>query len=150
MRRMKHGLMAVALLAVLTACGGGDDEASAADAVDKIEAGVSSVTKTVEITEDNDPNDLIGRPGSYEAASVFYDSRVECLDAATVDVSCGAKIEVFPGKSQAENRRDYLEAIMEGAGGIFTEYNYLDGSVLLRVSGKLKPSEAAEYEAAFN
>ena len=40
--------------------------------------------------------------------------------------------------------------IVKETGGLLTEYDYLDGSALLRVSGELKPSEAKEYEAAFS
>lgn len=147
---MRIGWLAAALL-VFTACGGDDEEPAAAakDAAQRIEDGVSSVTKTVEITEDNDPNNDIGRPGSYQKATVFYDSRTECDDAATVDVSCGAKIEVFENERAADNRQEYLEALVGSASGLITEYDYRDGNVLLRVSGNLKPSEAEEYEAAF-
>src|SRR5689334_14931937 len=40
----------------------------------RVKAGVSSVTKLVTITEDNDPNDKIGRPGGYVSAATMYDS----------------------------------------------------------------------------
>jgi hypothetical protein len=147
---MKLGLIAAALLVTLTACGGGADADEATDAAVKLEGGVSSIAKAVEITEENDPNDLIGRPGSYQSATVFYDSRIECDDDAVVDVSCGAKVEVFDGNTAAEKRRDFLEVVVENMGGLVSEYDYLDGNVLLRVSGKLKPSEAEEYADAFN
>lgn len=66
-----------------------------------------------------------------------------------MDVSCGAKLEVFEDADAANGRMEYLKAIIEGMGGIVTEYDYVDGKTLLRVSGELKPSEAKEYEDAF-
>jgi hypothetical protein len=143
-------LGAITVLA-LGACGGGGGSASSGDSAqvvaDRLEESVGSVTKTVTITENNDPNNDIGRPGQYQVAVSIYDERVTCTEA--LDISCGAKVEVFDDEDAAENRYDYITTIVEEAGGLLTEYDYLDGTVLLRVSGELKPSEAEEYESAF-
>jgi hypothetical protein len=146
-------LVAALLALVLTSCGGddgggagGEDNPDASAIAKDIESQVDSVTKTVEITEDNDPNDLIGRPGGYEQAVSIYDSRATC--DSELDITCGAKVEVFATEAGAKDRRDYLVNIVSQTGGLLSEYDYLDGVVLLRVNGQLKPSEAEEYEAA--
>jgi hypothetical protein len=103
--------------------------------------------QVVEITEDNDPNDLIGRPNGYVKAAVIYDPRIPECD--NPEVSCGATVEVFADESAAKRRSDYIQGLMEEAPILGSEYHYLDGATLLRVSGDLDPSAAEEYEAAF-
>lgn len=124
-----------------------DDKPEGAEAVAAaLQGKISTITKMVTITEDNDPNDLIGRPGGYVEAVSIYDSRAEC--DSELDITCGAKLEVFDNAEDAEARRDYIAGIIKDS-PMFAEYDYLDGNVLLRVAGRLKPSEAKEYEAAF-
>lgn len=146
---MKRIYLAVAALSVLTACGGNDSASnpSAIDTASQLKGKVSSITKTVKITEDNDPNDDIGRPGKYQQAVSIYDSRAKC--DSKLDVSCGAKVEVYADADSAKTRKEYLEAVFKDAPILGSEYDYLDGATLLRVTGQLKPSEAKEYEAAF-
>ena len=74
--------------------------------------------------------------------------RATCTDE--LDISCGAKIEVFDDEDAAKQRYEYITTIVKETGGLLTEYDYLDGTVLLRVSGELKPSQAEEYKSAFN
>lgn len=140
-------------LALTTGCGGdgGDDREVAEDATarsvaEQIESEVDSVTEVVGITEDNDPNDLIGRPNGYEAAAVIYDDRVECDE---LGVECGATVEQWEDTDAAQDRSEYIQRILEDAPILGSEYHYLDGPFLVRVWGDLKPSEADEYEAAF-
>lgn len=150
---MKNWAVVLVALASLAGCGDSDsgdsdsgDDRGAQDVAADIEAKIDTVSKTVEITEDNDPNELIGRPGAYTEAVSIYDSRVTC--DSDLDVTCGAKVEVFEDADAAKTRFDYIQGIVEEGGGLLTEYDYLDGTVLLRVSGSLKPSEAEEYESA--
>ena len=167
---MGHGLKLVAavLLAggLLVSCGGSDeatdDEISAgqstgsgdeggggdaSDVADQLSQAVESATEVVAITEDNDPNDLIGRPTGYVSAAVIYDEGAECDELGS---DCGATVEVWRSAEEAQDRSDYIQGILEASPILGTEYNYLDGAVLLRVSGELKPSVASEYEAAFS
>jgi hypothetical protein len=134
---------------LLSGCGGGGGSTrTAQDVADRLEKKVPSITRTVAITEDNDPNDSIGRPGSYEEAVSIYDSRVEC--ESELDITCGAKVERFPSAAGAKKRRDYIQNVVMETSGLLTEYDYLDGTVLLRVSGELEPSAAEAYEKAFS
>lgn len=135
--------MAAAALLLMAGCGGTGEAAQHAGDVSKVDA----VTKVVKITEANDPNDLIGRPNGYSAATVYHDERLKC--SKPTEVECGAKLEVFDSADAAQKRSDYIQGILEDAPMLGSEYHYLAGSSLLRVSGDLKPSQAKEYEAAF-
>jgi len=101
----------------------------------------------VTITEDNDPNNKIGRPNGYVSAAIIYDAGGECED---LGVDCGATIEVWPSAEAATERSEYIQGLQKDAPILGSEYNYLDGAALLRVSGDLKPSVAAEYESALS
>lgn len=106
-----------------------------------------STTKVVTITEDNDPNNLIGRPNGYVSAAVLYESSVKCDD---LGADCGATIEVFASPEEAQARSDYIQAMLKEAPVLGSEYNTVVGPALLRVSGKVKPSVATQYADAFN
>jgi hypothetical protein len=139
--------ISAALLVTLTGCGGGDSEASAMSAANALKGDVPTVTKVVKITEDNDPNGDLGRPGKYEQAASIYDSRAKC--DSDLDVTCGAKIEVWANEDDAKARADFIQDALKGAQILGSEYDYIKGRMLLRVSGNLKPSEAKEYKTAF-
>ncbi len=121
-----------------------EDEVSAESVTALITAAID--VTTVPITEDNDPNNLLGRPNGYVAATVIKDSRLaDCGDDIGVD--CGATVEEWPDAEAAKTRADYIAALQKDSPMLGSEYHYLDGPVLIRVSGELKPSEAKEYEA---
>ena len=103
-------------------------------------------TKVVTITEDNDPNSLIGRPGGYVSAAVIYDAGVECTSLGT---SCGAGVEVFATAADAQARSDFILKTLKSAPALGTEYHTVNGAALLRVNGKVKPSVAQAYATAF-
>lgn len=103
----------------------------------------STTTTVVSITEDNDPNDLIGRPNGYLSAAVLYDSNASCTE---LGISCGATVEVWPEEAAAKARSDYIQGILKDSPAFGSEFHTLNGAVLLRVDGKqLKPSEAKPY-----
>ncbi|WP_243061091.1 hypothetical protein [Nocardioides sp. SR21] len=138
-------------LALVSGCGdGGKDGAAAGEdatsVAEQIENQVDSVTEVVEITEDNDPNDLIGRPNGYDAAAVIYDERVDCDE---LGIECGASVEQWEDADAAQERSEYIQGVLEDVPMLGTEYHYLDGPFLLRVWGDLEPSDAEQYAAAF-
>jgi hypothetical protein len=55
-------------------------------------------------------------------------------------------VEVFPTADAAAARQRYIQQVLTTAPFVGTEYSYLDGTALVRVSGKLTPDQAAEYE----
>lgn len=99
------------------------------------------------MTEDNDPNDLLGRPNGYKAAAVIKDPRLDepCDD---LGVDCGVTIEEWDSAEDAKDRSDYIQGLLEEAPMLGSEYHYLDGPILVRVTGELSPSVAEEYEKA--
>src|SRR4051794_8330293 len=116
---------------------------SPADVVAAIQAAVPQVTKVVELTAANDPNELLGRPNGYTAAWKIYDSRAEC--DSPLDTTCGATIEVWPTTADAKSRSAYIQGILKKAPMLGTEYDTVSGAILLRVTGNLTPGEAAAY-----
>lgn len=111
-----------------------------------IKAAVPTVTRIIQISEDNDPNDKIGRPNGYTDASVLYDRTVTCTE---LGVDCGATVEIWPTADDAKARAAYIQGILKGAPTLGAEYDYLNGSALLRVAGGIKPSKVKAYAAAF-
>jgi len=99
-------------------------------------------------TAENDPNELLGRPGQYSGKVTFKDTRLSTDDLAgdSFDVRNGGSIETFENEEDAATRQEYLKAVSEIP--MFAEYAFREGTVLLRVSTRLTPSQAAEYEAA--
>lgn len=112
-----------------------------------IKTAVPSSGDIVQITEDNDPNNVIGRPTGYVDAATLYDSRVSCDE---LGAECGASIEIWGDAAAAQARMDYVQGILGSTTVLGTEYDYVRGNAIIRVTGELKPSEAAEYEAAID
>lgn len=121
---------------------------SAMVAAERIEASVPEVTRVVQVTEDNDPNNLIGRTNGYESGAILFDNRVECSPEGE-GTACGALIEQWPTEAGARRRAEYITTLQEAAPMLGKEYQTIRGRLLLRVSGDLKPSAAATYQSAF-
>src|SRR5580765_2962635 len=80
-----------------------DSQAIAKD----LHAAIPQIGAIVEITEDNDENNLIGRPGQYNAGSFMQDKRLGCTAASKfqgLSIDCGAKLERWPSKADAQAR----------------------------------------------
>lgn len=165
---------AIAAVLSLTAACGSDEAAPAADAPKTSEAtttettkapeprtateigaalkaDISQITKVETVTEDNDPNDKIGRPGGYVDGVVVFDSRAEPDDPSEFGVVRGAFLEVWPDEAAATERSEFIQGALKDADGLLgSEYHYQQGAFLLRVTGDLKPSAAKAYETTFN
>jgi hypothetical protein len=97
--------------------------------------------------ENTDPNNLLGRPNGYTSRASFDVTGGDRQgNKATVDR--GGVIEVFADATAAKTRADYIAALQKASPILGTEYHYLHGPVLVRVSGKVKPSVAAGFQAA--
>lgn len=118
---------------------------------DSLKVQISEISAVVQVTEANDSNDLIGRPGKYDAATFMKDSRLTCSasELKDLDTSCGAKLERWPSQAAAQARADFIQKALEAMPILGTEYDYVRGGLLLRVAGDLKPSQAKEYQQAF-
>lgn len=154
----------IGLLLALGACGSGSDEQPAANEsvarsttseptdvmtlTASLKAAVPEISKVVVYTEDTDPNDLLGRPNGYTQAAVLIDSRTNC-DESDLGVSCGAVLEMWPSADEAKGRSEYIQSALKDNPMLGTEYNYLRGANLLRVTGELKPSDARAIQEAW-
>jgi hypothetical protein len=136
---------------VLIGCGGGSaggDAPTAREVVRHLESEGLPVGEVKVFDEETDPNDLLGRPNGYVAKASWRNPRIEeRADPGGFDVSTGGSVEVFDSEDGAARRVEYVQTLAEEA-PLFGEYTFQDGSVVLRVSDRLTPDEADEYEAA--
>lgn len=102
--------------------------------------------KILVYNEETDPNSLLGRPNQYTSKISFEDSRYEQFEGAD---PVGGTIEVFNNASDATSRYEYIDSLSKSS-SLFAQYIYQYQNVLLRVSGKLTPSHANIYKAAFS
>ena len=95
----------------------------------------------------NDLNHDLGRPGQYTGKVNFKDTRISSPEqGAEILVADGGSIEVFADTTDARHRFAYLQALSKSGVPQFVEYEYLDGVVILRISSKLTPDQAAAYQ----
>jgi hypothetical protein len=55
-------------------------------------------------------------------------------------IDAGGSVEVYPDADGAARRAKYIQDVPKAAPILGTEYAYIEGSVLVRVSGKLTPA----------
>ncbi|MGW1464846.1 hypothetical protein ACWCPT_10935 [Streptomyces sp. NPDC002308] len=163
----------VIAVAAMTACGSGSDqkndgpkdtaakvtgapaepaakELTADDVFKTLSGQVASAELSGVVTEDNDPNHLLGRPNQYTGKVTFTDSRIKADNVAGADsgsVELGGAIEVFATAADSQARAEYIQTVTKGLPTL-AEYDYVSGTVLIRVSHYLTPAQAAEYKAA--
>ena len=100
--------------------------------------------------EASDPNNLLGRPGSYTSKAVFQDARVPAAKydgTDTTDTDRGGSVEVFGDEAAAVARSKDIQGKLKSF-GLGADYDYIVGGVLVRVSGSVLPSQAAAYARA--
>lgn len=99
--------------------------------------------------EDNDPNDLLGRPNGYTTRA-SADLPGGDTETAKYGIDRGLVIEVWPTTDDADRRSKFIQDTLKNMPMLGTEYHYRadQGRVLVRVSGKVKPSLARKVEAA--
>jgi hypothetical protein len=170
MRIRMHAITALtaATLLALTACSGNDSnttdtkpgagqntssdsESATMDAKQVTQAladAVPNAKAAAVYTADTDPNNLLGRPGGYTSKADFTDDRAQPdLDD---EVQKGGSIEVYDDPADATERAEFIASTLKKMKIFGTEYHYLNGGILLRVSGELTPDEAAGYEKALS
>ncbi|SOE31838.1 hypothetical protein [Streptomyces sp. OK228] len=123
---------------------------TARTAFDKISASVASAKLSGTVTAENDPNHLLGRPSQYTSKVTFSDSRISADDVSGTDkgdVDRGGAIEFFATPSDAKARAEYIQTVTKSMPAL-SEYDYVQGATLVRVSHYLTPKQAGEYKAA--
>lgn len=125
------------------------DPPDAAEVVQELRDESLPIGEIETYTAENDPNELLGRPGQYTGKVTFKDTRLppDELAGEEFDVANGGSVETFDNEDDAARRQEYLETGTQGIPA-FAEYTYREGTVLLRVAGRLTPDQAAEYEEA--
>jgi serine/threonine-protein kinase len=121
---------------------------SAQPAAERIQKAVPQVTRLIPLSEGNDSNHLLGQPNGYSAATVLVDSRAGCPNDGP-GVDCGATIEQWPDRWAAQRRADFIQQMDRPMPIVGQEWTTVKQNLLLRVTGKLKLSEAQGYQAAF-
>lgn len=121
------------------------------EAAVSLKSQIAQIGRIVKITEDNDANNLIGRPGQYDAATFMQDTRLPCTAKDQYDelsIGCGAKVERWASNKDARARVTDIQQKLK-AYGLGAEYDYVRDGLVLRVSGDIKPSQAKKYETGF-
>lgn len=113
----------------------------------KLKADKLGLTNTAVQDEDNDPNNLIGRPGEYTSRA-SADLPGGDQSAPKGDTERGLVIEVFATAADATKRGTYITSVKTGILGTEWEYYTADGTGLVRVGGSVKPSLAKKIQAA--
>ncbi|MEV8430956.1 hypothetical protein [Streptomyces chartreusis] len=125
------------------------DALTAQQAVARLGKAIPELKLVQVYTEANDPNHLLGRPGGYTSKAAFSDSRIAAADVEGLDkdaIERGGSVEVFKTEDEAKSRAKYIETIAKSMPSA-TEYHYIVGGILIRVSNLLTPTQAKEYEA---
>jgi hypothetical protein len=125
----------------------GDDAEKMANA---LQAAIPALKGRIKMTEDNDENDLFGRPGQYDQVTFLGDSRLGC-DAANdfnnLDTACGVKIERWPSEGAAQARAEDIQQKLKDF-GLGAEWDYVVGRLVVRASGDYKPTQAVGIQHA--
>jgi hypothetical protein len=171
MKKLCYAFCALVLLTILSACGSQTSATvastptkaaptasptptpkTASDILTALKAQKMPIGETFVVTADNDVNKLLGRPGQYTSKVMWKDTRVTIAyinhTGADIDVSDGGSIEVCSTIVDAQNRFKYIQTISKSS-SMFAEYEYLDGTAILRVSSQLTPTQAQAYDTAF-
>ncbi|MFI0914213.1 hypothetical protein [Streptomyces abikoensis] len=128
--------------------------ASAAPTADHVFEAIAARVKTAKltgtVTAASDRNHLLGRPGQYSSKITFSDGRVSSNDASLYragDVELGGAVEAFSMPQEAQARADYIRTVAQSLPAL-AEYDFVHGSVLVRVSRYLTPQQAEDYKRA--
>lgn len=121
---------------------------------------ISTVSNVCITNENNDPNDKIGKPGTYFIKVTFRDSRStadnlvydeslgeqrDAKDTCEIGNDAGGSIEVFRNQKDAKSREDELQA---RAGGFFDSgTSKAISTSVIRTSSDLKASEQKDLES---
>lgn len=122
---------------------------SPASVIAKFQAAHLPVQPSITYTAELDSNHLLGRPGQYTAKESWADTRVDpsqVRDHAAGNVDLGGSVEQFSTAADAQTRSGYIANVEKGLG--ITEYDYVTGTALVRVSSALTPDQAKAYQAA--
>jgi hypothetical protein len=114
--------------------------------VSKLQGSNLPIDNVIVYTEQTDKNKLLGRPGQYISKVNFADTQLEQSDDKSSPN--GGSIEVFSNTSDLDARKTYIESIIKKS-PIFTEYIFVNGNYLLRLSKDLSNDQVNKYKDVF-
>jgi hypothetical protein len=112
------------------------------------------IGEAINLSAENDPNQLLGRPGQYVNKWRFEDERISRLPPGDMtyaqlveelDVDDGGTVEVFNNAEEAKRRAEYVQSITMSI-PFLNEYSWQVEEIFLRVGKGLTPAQAADYE----
>lgn len=103
------------------------------------------IGETVIFTDENDPNKLLGRPNQYIGKATWRDKRI--TDVSDLSIDAGGGVEIFATLEALKPRKMLLDETSKIP--FLAEYVYQNGTMLLRLSHKLTPSQAKSYADVF-
>lgn len=153
----RHWILALTILGVLAGCGSheplpvvspSDPVVSVNGVLDDITAAGLPADHVTIWTAETDPVGLLGRPNQYVAAASF-DLPDGDPTATAGRIGRGGVVEIWPDAQSAQARSTFIQNTLKAGNGLLgTEYHYLHGPVLLRITGTVPPAEAAKYGKA--
>lgn len=112
---------------------------------------IDGITGYAGVTEDNDPNGNLNKPGGYTSTVYFAYDKVEdphnVLNGTIIDNATdgGGSIEVYATEEDAVKREEYL-ALFDGSVTASGSHKVV-GTVLVRTSNELTASQQKELES---
>lgn len=112
---------------------------------------IDGITGYAGVTEDNDPNGNLNKPGGYTSTVFFAYDKVEdphnVLNGTIIDNATdgGGSIEVYATEEDAVKREEYL-ALFDGSVTASGSHKVV-GTVLVRTSNELTASQQKELES---
>jgi hypothetical protein len=103
-------------------------------------------TDPVVTTPETDPVHLQGRPGQYTERATFA---LPGGDPSSDRAERGGVVEVFPSPDDAQRRSTFIQDSLKALPILgTTEYHYIHGGILVRVTGRVAPSVAERIGAS--
>ena len=108
---------------------------------------IPTITGVEAVTESNDPNGSLNKPGGYTSAIYFTDSEVQDqIDGSDIiakGTDAGGQIEVYKSPEEAQKRNTYLSAF-DGVGLFNFGSHEVCGTCVIRTSSKLTATQQKE------
>ena len=111
----------------------------------KIKSRFPTVKETKIYTEENDPNNNLGKPGFYTAGAAFWDERTNYTPMPDENwaTDAGGSIEVYESEADSLKRAEYLKSF-QGNGLLDPGRFEQVGSVVVRASSNFSNSQQTE------
>ena len=150
MKKLLAFLLACSVLLTIVACGNSPTNTPSEERVIECLEKVPGILEIAAVTEENDPNGLLNKAGSYVACVYFSyvlvdEDELYGDDLIDCGTNAGGCIEVYKNKEDARKRNDYLETF---DGGVLSSGSHtVVGTVVVRTSNLLTANQQRFLEA---